>query len=96
MSVLVTMRVKVRDYKAFRDTTNEFYKNGLSPGQHSSKVYQAEDDPNDLLIVEEWDSHDDFHKSSEEHGEEFQKKAKTEGLDWVTYVGKLADGIKPL
>jgi quinol monooxygenase YgiN len=96
MSVFVTMRVKVPDYKAFRDASNELNARGLFPGQHSAKVYRSEADPNDLLVVQEWDSHDDFHKASEEVGEEFQAKAKTEGLDWVTFVGKLADDIKHL
>jgi hypothetical protein len=39
-----------------------------------------------LLIVQEWDSHDSFHTSSDKYGDEFNQRAGTEGLDWRTGV----------
>lgn len=96
MSVLVSMRVKVKDWGAFRDASNWAADKGLPPGCHSIKVYRDESDPNLVLVLQEWDSHDDFHKASDEIGPEFQKRAKTEGLEWITFVWKLADGVKQL
>jgi hypothetical protein len=38
------------------------------------------------LVVQEWDSHDAFHKSSDKYGDEFNQRAGTQGLDWRTGV----------
>ena len=55
-------------------------------GLVSTKMYRSEENPNDLLIVQEWASHDAFHEMSDKYGDEFNRRAGTEGLDWRTGV----------
>jgi quinol monooxygenase YgiN len=91
MSVLVSMRVKVNDWDAFKAANDWYVGLGKPAGLHWSKVYRQESDPNNVLLLEEWDDHDSFHKSSDEVGDEFNKRAKTEGLEWVTFVWTESD-----
>jgi hypothetical protein len=39
-----------------------------------------------VCVLQEWDSHDAFHESSEEVGDEFNRRAGTEGLEWETHI----------
>lgn len=91
MSVLVSMRVKVADWNPFREATDWMVGLGKPAGMHWSKVYRQEGDPNHVLVLQEWDDHDSFHKASDEVGEEFNRRAKTEGLEWVTFVWTESD-----
>lgn len=91
MSVLVSMRVKVTDWDAFKSANDWWVSQGKPAGLHWTKVYREESDPNHVLILEEFDDHDSFHKASDEVGDEFNRRAKTEGLEWVTFVWKESD-----
>jgi heme-degrading monooxygenase HmoA len=85
MAVVVTMEVGPVDWSKFQaamDWMNSEPQTGLA----SNKVYRSEDDPNKLLVVQEWDSHDSFHAASDKYGDEFNRRAGTEGLDWRTGV----------
>jgi quinol monooxygenase YgiN len=91
MSVVVAMRVKVPDWDAFKGAIEWYTSKGKPAGLHWSKTYHQEGDPNHILLLEEWDDHDSFHKSSDEVGDEFVKRAKAEGLEWETFVWKQTD-----
>lgn len=81
MSVLITMEVGPVDWQKFKSAID--WAAGRSPKGHiGTKVYRSEDDPSKVLIVDEWESHDDFHRDSDEIGEEFNRRAGTEGLEW--------------
>ena len=85
MAVVVTMEVGPVEWSKFRSAMD--WMNGQQErGLHSTKVYRSEDNPNMLLVVQEWDSHDAFHTSSDRVGDEFNRRAGTEGLDWRTGV----------
>lgn len=95
MAVLVTMRVGPVDFGKFKSAVEWWLQEGGKPaGMRSSRVYQMESDPKTVLVIEEWDSHDAFHASSEEAGEEFNRRAGTEGLDWETGVWVLSEALQ--
>jgi quinol monooxygenase YgiN len=85
MAVLVTMQVGPVDWGKFGDAI-AWAETLESPGMRWRKVHRSESDPKNVLILEEWDSHDAFHALSEKYGDEFNKRAGTEGLDWVSGV----------
>ncbi|MFY9586180.1 MAG: hypothetical protein WAT66_01855 [Actinomycetota bacterium] len=91
---LVWMTVQPRDVKAFNDTMGWYVENVKSDkpkGLHSSHLYVREGEPGLVLDLEEWDSHDDWHAVTEKHGDEFNKRADTEGLDWETFIWHPSD-----
>jgi len=88
MAVLVTMEVGPVDWSKFQaamDWMNSQPENGL----RSNRIYRSEDDPGTVLVVQEWDSHDAFHEASDRFGDEFNRRAGTDGLDWRTGVWTL-------
>jgi heme-degrading monooxygenase HmoA len=82
---MITMEVGPVDWTKFQSAL-EWMNSQPAPGLRSNKVYRMEGDPSKLLMVQEWDSHDAFHASSEKVGDEFNQRAGTEGLDWRTGV----------
>lgn len=86
MSVLVQFRVRVPDVERFKAAYEELRPLAEQDGARNQALYQAENDPNELTMMAEWDSHDAMHESSEKRGDEFQGKAGTVGLDWETRI----------
>lgn len=86
MGILVTMQVGPVDRDKF--LAAEKWAESLGPfkGRKSHRVLFGENDPKTALYLEEWDSHDSFHAATEGVGDEFNKRAGTEGLDWTTNV----------
>ncbi len=90
MSVLVTMRVKVNDFDGVKAAAAKFNDTMRRAGCHWSKIYRAEKDPNDVLFLMEWESHDAFNQSGDEHGDEFNALVQPAG-DWDDVVWHLSD-----
>ena len=90
MSVLITMRVKVNDFEGTKKAAVLFVKNTKKAGCHSAKVYKSENDPNDVLWVMEWESHEAFNKSGDENGDEFNSLVQPAG-EWEDVVWHLSD-----
>jgi len=90
MSVLITMRVKVHDFEGTKKAAALFVKSAKKDGCHSAKVYQSENDPNDVLWVMEWESHEAFNKSGDENGDEFNSLVEPAG-EWEDVVWHLSD-----
>lgn len=88
MGILVTMQVGPVDFEKFK-AADAWMSKLETPGRRSSKIYRAEGDPKSVLVVQEWDSHGSFHGASEKHGDEFNKRAGTEELEWITGVWTL-------
>src|SRR5437870_3549614 len=94
MTVLVTMRGRVSDWKHFKGALEwaaEKMKKDRPHGLHSTQSYRREGDPGLVLDLEEWDSHDIWMQFADEVGEEFNKRADTEGLDWETFIWHPSD-----
>lgn len=85
MAVLVTMEVGPVDWEKF-EAAMKWMGEQREGGLRSARVLRSEADPATLLVIQEWDSHDAFHQSSEKLGDEFNRRAGTEGLDWRTGV----------
>ena len=93
-SVVVWMTVRPTDWDAFRETVAwavDEMKKDKPKGLHSTHVYRREGDPGLVLDLEEWDSHDIWMQFADRVGEEFNKRAKTEGLDWETFIWHPSD-----
>ena len=90
MSVLITMRVKVHDFEGTLKAAEMFAMNAAKAGCHWSKVYRSENDPNDVLWLMEWESHEAFNRSGDESGEEFNALVNPAG-EWEDVVWHLSD-----
>ena len=93
MSVLITMRVKVHDFEGTKKAAAMFAATAKKNGCHWAQVYRSEKDPNDVLWLMEWDSHDAFEKSGEDSGEEFNKLVNPAG-EWDDVVWHLSDAAE--
>lgn len=85
MAVLITMEVGPVDWGKFQAAL-QWMAGQPTPGLRSARALRREDDPSMVLMLQEWDSHDAFHTSSEQVGDEFNRRAGTEGMDWRTGV----------
>jgi quinol monooxygenase YgiN len=86
MSVLVQMRVRVDDVDKFKAAYQEWLPMIGDHGGKSIGLYFAENDPNEVSLLEEWDSHDEMHEASEKYGDQFNETAGTVGKDWETRI----------
>ena len=93
MSVLVTMRVKVHDFEGVRKAAAKHKDAMQAAGCHWSKIYRAEKDPNDILFLMEWESHDAFNASGDETGEDFNALVQPAG-EWDDVVWRLSDAAQ--
>jgi hypothetical protein len=84
------MQVGPVDWTKFKSAL-DWAKTLPSPGRSYSRVYRMEQDPNQVLVIEEWDSHEAFHKVTDQVGDEFNRRAGTEGMHWETGTWELAD-----
>ena len=89
MAILLTMQVGPVDWEKFRSAL-DWAAQQNSPGLISSKTYRAEDDPSTVIMEQEWESHEAFHKVGDEVGPEFVARAGAESLDWQDQVWVLA------
>ena len=93
MSILVTMQVGPVDWNKFKAAMDRFMTEKPA-GLHSSRAYRQQGDASRVLVVEEWDSHDAMHAFQEKVGDEFNRLAGTEGMDWQVSLWDLAGEIK--
>lgn len=90
MSVLITVRVKVNDFEGTKKAATMFAESAKKVGCHWAKVYPSEKDPNDILWLMEWESHNAFNKSGGETGEQFNELV-VPASDWEDVVWHLSD-----
>ncbi len=93
MSVLVTMRVKVNDFEGVRKAAAKYRDRMQAAGCHWSKIYRAEKDPNDVLFLMEWESHEAFNASGEDTGDDFNALVQPAG-EWDDVVWHLSDAAQ--
>jgi len=84
--VLVQFRVKVTDVERFK-ATNDKYRSVLEElGGRNPRAYVAESDPNEVCTLSEWESHDAMMAATDRFGDDFNREAGTEGLEWETRI----------
>ena len=93
MSVLVTMRVKVKDFEGVKAAMAKYANDMQGVGCHWAKVYRAEKDPNDVLFLMELESHEAFNASGEESGDDFNALVQPAG-EWDDVVWHLSDAVQ--
>ena len=93
MSVLVTMRVKVNDFEGTKAAAAKYADAMKRSGCHWFKIYRAEKDPNDVLWLMEWESHEAFNASGEDSGEDVNNLVQPAG-DWDDVVWHLSDAVE--
>lgn len=86
MSVFVTMTVRPPDQAKFEAACKEAMKQGTPPGAKSNFWAKSESDPGLYVWAGEWESHDAMHAFSEKTGDDFNKSAGTEGVEWETHI----------
>jgi hypothetical protein len=71
----------------------EWGKGLAAAGRSSGRVFRGEHESDRVLIVEEWESHDAMHAYQDKYGDEFNRRAGTEGLDWSVSTWMLAGAM---
>ncbi|HSJ50349.1 MAG TPA: hypothetical protein VLA90_03560 [Actinomycetota bacterium] len=84
--VLVQFRVRVSDVERFKATQERFTPVMEKLGGRNHRAYWAESDPNEVTTFSEWDSHDAMMAATDQFGEDFNREAGTEGLEWETRI----------
>ena len=92
MAILVTMQVGPVDWSKFEAAMQGAQ--DKPRGRHSARVFRSQSDPRQVLIVEEWDSHDDMHAYQEQAGDDFNRRAGTEGMDWQVNLWDQASALQ--
>ena len=52
----------------------------------NNRAYVAESDPSEVCTMSEWDSHDAMMAATDRFGDDFNRDAGTEGLEWETRI----------
>jgi quinol monooxygenase YgiN len=86
MSVLVQMRVTAPDVDQFVAAHKKFSPLFAEMGAKDRRLFRSESDPNEVTLMADWESHDAMHAASEKYGDDFNKEAGTEGLEWETRI----------
>jgi hypothetical protein len=84
--VLVQFRVRVPDVERFKAAADKFTPVIEGLGGRNHRAYTSEADPQEVTTLSEWDSHDAMMAATDEFGEEFNREAGTEGLEWETRI----------
>lgn len=91
MSVIVHYEVSPPDAERFLTALKKFRPATEAAGGRIIATGRLEADPSRFVVLEEWDSHDTMHRASDELGDEFNREAGTEGLEWITKVWTKVD-----
>ena len=93
--ILFTMRIKSANWDRLKQANDEVFgaliDEAREAGLISSKVYRSETDPNDVLFVSEWRSHEALHEFGDKHGDRFNEMAGVTGEDWEDVAWRLSD-----
>jgi hypothetical protein len=84
--VLVQFRVRVPHVERFKATQEKYLSRMQELGARNPRAYFAESDPQEVTTFSEWDSHDAMMAATDQFGEDFNRDAGTEGLEWETRI----------
>lgn len=84
--VLVQFRVKVPDVERFKAAAQKFGPVIEELGGRNHRAYVAESDPSEVCTLSEWESHDAMMAGTDSFGDDFNREAGTEGLEWETRI----------
>ena len=78
--------VKVSDVGRFVAACETYAPRMEEMGGKAGAVYEDQNEPGLMSTISEWESHDAMHAASEKVGDDFNRDAGTEGLDWTTHI----------
>jgi antibiotic biosynthesis monooxygenase len=84
--VLVQFRVRVPDVERFKTTQEKFVPVMEQLGGKNLRAYVSESDPNEVTTFSEWESHDAMMAATDKFGDDFNREAGTEGIEWETRI----------
>jgi Antibiotic biosynthesis monooxygenase len=84
--VLVQFRVKVPDLERFRAAIEKHAPIIAELGGQDHRGFVSESDPTEVWTLSEWDSHDAMMAATDRFGDDFNRDAGTEGLEWETRI----------
>jgi hypothetical protein len=84
--VLVQFRVKVSDVERFKAAMETYRPVMEELGGVNNRAYAAESDPSEVCTMSEWESHDAMMAATDRFGDDFNRDAGTEGLEWETRI----------
>jgi heme-degrading monooxygenase HmoA len=87
------MRVRVHDFEGTKAAAAKYAGAMKSAGCHWFKIYRAEKDPNEVLWLMEWESHDAFNAAGEDSGDDVNALVQPAG-EWDDVVWHLSDAVE--
>ena len=84
--VLVQFRVRVPDVERFKATQEKYLPMMEELGGRNNRAYFAESDPNEVTTFSEWESHDAMMAATDKFGDDFNREAGTEDIEWETRI----------
>ncbi len=84
--VLVQFRVRPPDVDRFRAASEKYAPTIERLGGRNHHAYVAESDPGEVCTLSEWDSHDAMMAATDQFGDDFNRDAGTEGIEWETRI----------
>jgi quinol monooxygenase YgiN len=87
--VLVQFRVHAPDVERFTAAAAKFAPIMEELGGRNHRAYVSESDPNEVTTLSEWESHDAMMAATDRFGDDFNREAGTEGLEWETRIWHL-------
>ena len=87
--VLVQFRVRVPDVERFKAAAQRITPVIEGLGGKNHRAYSSESDPLEVTTFSEWESHDAMMAATDRFGDDFNREAGTEGLEWETRIWHL-------
>ena len=84
--VLVQFRVRVPDVNRFKAAAEQYAPTIAELGGRNHRAYVSESDPSEVTTFREWESHDAMMAATDRFGDDFNRDAGTEGLEWETRI----------
>ena len=96
--VLFTMRIKTARWESIKRAHDIVFGEAVYVNHDSgllySRIYRNDADSNEVMLVSEWQSHEDLRRFALEHGERFNEMAGTRSDEGEDVVWRLEDEMR--
>jgi quinol monooxygenase YgiN len=92
MSILITMRVKVRDFEGTKKAAEKYTQKLRKAGCLKLKIYRSDDEPNFVLWLMEWESRAAFEALGNDVGADINAMVTPTGA-WNDVIWNLSDAV---
>ena len=93
-TIFIHVRHKVKDYRLWKKVFDDFALVRKKGGEKSYQIFTIRNDPNDVFLIFEWDTLENFNKfsSSEDTKKAIQKAGVEEGGPDALFLDKTGSG----